>query len=70
MVHSLFDLVADGNFWFFLVAASCNGAMKVTTNSWDYLLVEDAEKSQITHIYSLVIMCGQLSALFAPISVL
>jgi MFS family permease len=42
--------------------------MKVTTNSWDCLLVEDAEKSQITRIYSLVISCGHLSALFAPIS--
>jgi MFS family permease len=56
------------NFWFFLVAALFNGMMKVTTNSWDCLLVEDAEKSQITRIYSLVIVCGQLSALFAPIS--
>ncbi|WP_010259946.1 MFS transporter [Treponema primitia] len=56
------------NFWFFLVAALFNGTMKVTTNSWDCLLVEDAEKSQITRIYSLVISCGHLSALFAPIS--
>ncbi|MDR2135910.1 MAG: MFS transporter [Treponema sp.] len=56
------------NFWFFFVAALFNGAMKVTTNSWDCLLVEDAEKSQITRIYSLVIVCGQLSALFAPVS--
>jgi MFS family permease len=56
------------NFWFFLVAALFNGTMKVTTNSWDCLMVEDAEKSQITRIYSLVVICGQLSALFAPIS--
>ncbi|MDR1867903.1 MAG: MFS transporter [Treponema sp.] len=56
------------NFWFFLVAALFNGAMKVPTNSWDCLLVEDAEKNQITSIYSLVIICGQFSALFAPIS--
>ncbi|GHV61077.1 hypothetical protein AGMMS49587_04260 [Spirochaetia bacterium] len=56
------------NFWFFLVAALFNGSMKVTTNSWDCLLVEDAEKSQITRLYSLVGICGQLSALFAPIS--
>jgi MFS family permease len=56
------------NFWFFFVAALFNGAMKVPTNSWDCLLVEDAEKSQITRLYSLVIVCGQLSALFAPIS--
>jgi MFS family permease len=56
------------NFWFFLVAALFNGTMKVTTNSWDCLLVEDADKKDITRIYSLVISCGHLSALFAPIS--
>jgi MFS family permease len=56
------------NFWFFLIAALFNGTMKVTTNSWDCLLVEDAEKSEITRIYSLVVSCGHLSALFAPIS--
>jgi MFS family permease len=56
------------HFWFFFVAALFNGMMKVTTNSWDCLLVEDAEKNMITRIYSLVIVCGQLSALFAPIS--
>ncbi|MDR2746671.1 MAG: MFS transporter [Treponema sp.] len=56
------------NFWFFLAAALFNGVLKVTQNSWDCLLVEDAEKEHITRIYSLVIVCGQLSALFAPIS--
>jgi MFS family permease len=57
-----------GGFWFFFIAALFNGAMKVPTNSWDCLMVEDAEKSQITRIYSLAVVCGQLSALFAPIS--
>jgi MFS family permease len=56
------------NFWFFLAAAIFNGTMKIPTNSWDCLLVEDAKKDQITRIYSLVIVCGQLSALFAPVS--
>jgi MFS family permease len=66
-VPCLIWLRAEG-FWFFFVAALFNGAMKVTTNSWDCLLVEDAEKDQITRIYSLVIVSGQLSALFAPIA--
>ncbi|GHV32366.1 hypothetical protein AGMMS4952_22600 [Spirochaetia bacterium] len=66
-IPCLIWLQAEG-FRYFLVAALFNGTMKVTTNSWDCLLVEDAEKSQITRIYSLVISCGQLSALFAPIS--
>lgn len=55
-------------FWFFAVAALFNGMMKITTVSWDCLLVEDAPKAKITHIYSWVIIAGNLSALFAPIS--
>ena len=58
---------AEG-FWFFLAAAVLNGTNGITTNSWHCLVVEDAEKKQITRIYSLITACGQLSALFAPIS--
>jgi len=56
------------NFWFFFAAALLNGTMKITQNSWDCLLVEDAEKDKITGIYSLVWVCANLSALLAPIS--
>ena len=56
------------NFWFFLVAAVLNGTNGVTTNSWHCLVVEDAEKKQITRIYSLIMVCGHLSGIFAPIS--
>ncbi len=55
-------------FWFFVVAALLNGMMKITTVSWDCLLVEDAPKDKITQIYSWVMITGNLSALFAPIS--
>jgi MFS family permease len=55
-------------FWFFVVAAVLNGTMKITTVSWDCLLVEDAPKDKITQIYSWVIIAGNMSALFAPIS--
>lgn len=55
-------------FWFFVVAAVFNGTMKITTVSWDCLLIEDAPKDKITKIYSLVMIAGQLSAIFAPIS--
>ena len=54
--------------WFFFVAALLNGTQRIPVNAWDCLLVEDADKSDITGIYSLVGVCGQLSALFAPIS--
>jgi MFS family permease len=56
------------NFWFFLAAALLNGTNGVTQNSWHCLLVEDAEKDKITRIYSIVMICAQLSALFAPIT--
>jgi len=55
-------------FWFFVIAALFNGMLKIPTVSWDCLLVEDAPKDKITHIYSWVIISGNLSALFAPIS--
>jgi len=56
------------NLWFFIAAALFNGAMQIPTNAWDCLLIEDAEKSQITGINSLVVIAAQLSVLFAPIS--
>jgi len=55
-------------FWFFVVAALFNGMMKIPTVSWDCLLVEDAPKDKITQIYSWILIAGNLSALFAPIS--
>ena len=58
---------AEG-FWFFLAAAILNGSNGITTNSWHCLVVEDAEKKQITRIYSLIMAFGQLSGIFAPIS--
>ncbi|MCL2804865.1 MAG: MFS transporter [Treponema sp.] len=58
---------AEG-FLFFLVAAIINGSNGVTANSWTCLLIEDAEKKQITRIFSLTIAFGQLSAIFAPIT--
>ena len=58
---------AEG-FWFFLIAAILNGTLAVTANSWTCLLIEDAEKKQVTSIFSVVIACGQFSAFFAPIS--
>jgi len=56
------------NFQFFLVAAVLNGTNGVSSNSWNCLLVEDADKKLITRIYSIVVAFGQFSAFFAPIS--
>jgi MFS family permease len=55
-------------FGMFLGASVINGVLQVTQNSWDCLMVEDARRDQITSIYSLVIVAGQMSAIFAPIA--
>jgi len=37
-------------------------------SAWGCLLIEEAEKSKITHIFTLIMVCGHLSALFSPIT--
>jgi len=55
-------------FWLFLGASIVNATWQITQNSWDCLMVEDADRQQIPRIYSLVMVAGHMSALFAPIS--
>ena len=56
------------DFRFFLVAAVFNGAMRVPMTAWGCLLIEDSDKSQYTHIFTLIMVCGHLSAMFSPIT--
>ena len=56
------------NFWAFLIASVVNGSWQVTQNSWDCLLVEDVERTEITKVYSLIKVAAEFSALFAPIA--
>ena len=75
---ALFDFIAysipcliwasSQGFWFFAVAALLNGVMKVPTVAWSCLVVEDAPRDKITHIYSWITIGANMSALFAPIS--
>ena len=58
------------NFWYFFIAALVNGTMQIVSNAWNCLLIEDAEKSQITRIHSLVVVAVQLSSFLGPIVVL
>ena len=57
------------NFWYFLAAALVNGTMQIVGNSWNCLLVEDADKNQITKIHSLVVAAVQLSSFLGPVVV-
>jgi len=56
------------NFWWFVVAASFNGLMQITDNSWTCLLIEDAEKRSLVRIFSLLHMIAQLAVIFAPLA--
>ena len=67
VIPCVFWAVAQ-NFWAFLIASLVNGALQVTQNAWDCLLVEDVERSELTKVYSLVKAAGEFSALFAPIA--
>ncbi|CAM3299528.1 MFS transporter [Occultella aeris] len=77
---ALFDIIAWAipcliwafaqDFWWFLIASVINGVWQVTQNSWDCLLVEDVDRSEIPKVYSLVKVAGEFSALFAPIAAL
>ncbi|MCL2008041.1 MAG: MFS transporter [Treponema sp.] len=58
------------NFWFFFVAALINGAVQIAHNSWQCLIAEDTERSEITGVHSLISVGVQLSAFFAPITAL
>jgi MFS family permease len=58
------------NFWWFVIAASFNGMWQITDNSWTCLLVEDAEKSAMVKIFSLVHMSGHIAVVFAPLAAL
>jgi len=78
LTNAVFDVIAfvipcliwafAQDFWAFLAASLLNGALQVTQNAWDCLMVEDAERDQITGIYSLVRVAADCSALFAPIA--
>ena len=58
------------NFWFFLAAAIVNGCNQVVINSYNCLLIEDAEASQITGIKSLSLIAAQFSSFLGPLIVI
>jgi MFS family permease len=60
--------MASSDYRLFVVAAMLNGFRMIAESAWGCLLVEDAKKDQIIHIYTWVHICGNLTALFAPIA--
>ena len=56
------------NFWWFVAAAAFNGMMQITDISWSCLFIEDAEKSSLVKIFSLLHMIAQVAVIFAPLA--
>jgi MFS family permease len=56
------------NFTYFVVAAIINSVWRVTHNSWQCLLVEDADPRLLVDVYSWVYIGGLLAAFFSPLA--
>lgn len=66
-IPSLISAIAQ-NYWYFLIAGIINSVWRVTHNSWNCLLVEDADKDQLVDIYSWIYIAVTLSGFVAPIA--
>ena len=66
-VPSIISAIAQ-NFWYFLIAGAINSVWRVTHNSWNCLLVEDADKDQLVDIYTWIYIAVTLSGFVAPIA--
>ncbi len=53
---------------YFAVAAIFNAMWRISANSWTCLLVEDAEETELVHIWTWIYIAGLLSAFFAPLA--
>ena len=53
---------------YFIVAAVFNAMWRISMNSWTCLLVEDAEKDQLVHIWTWIHIAGLMAAFFAPLA--
>lgn len=56
------------NYAWFIVAALFNGVWRVTENSWDLLLIEDAPEDQLVTLYSISHVAGLLAGFVTPLA--
>jgi MFS family permease len=66
-VPALISAIAQ-NFWYFLVAVIINSIWRITNNSWNCLLVEDAEPEQLMDIYSWIYIANLVVGFVAPLA--
>ncbi len=56
------------NFYYFLAAVIIGAVWRVSSTSWLCMLVEEAEESQLVHIYTWIDIAGYSAAFFTPIA--
>lgn len=56
------------NFYYFLAAAIVNAVWRVTSNSWQCLMVEDADPDQLVDVWSWIYIAGLLVAFISPLT--
>lgn len=66
-IPSILAAIAQ-NFWYFLVAGIINSVWRITHNSWNCLLVEDADKDQLVDIYTWIYIAVNISGFVAPVA--
>lgn len=59
---------AAQDFWYFLAAALFNSAWRITYNSWQCLLAEDAAPDQLVDIYTWANIVEEVPGLIAPLA--
>ena len=58
----------SNNFWLFVIAVLFNSAERIALNSWQCLLIEDAQQKDMLNIYTWTTIGGLVAVFFAPIS--
>ena len=76
----IFDIIAWGvtmliwaaaqNIYFFVAAAVINAAIRVVSNSWHCLILEDSEPESMIHIFNFLQIAGIVAGFFAPVGAL
>jgi DHA1 family tetracycline resistance protein-like MFS transporter len=61
-------LTVSQNFYFFLAAFIIGSMWRISSTSWLCMLVEDADQSQLVHIYTWIEIAGYSAAFFSPIA--
>jgi MFS family permease len=64
----MFIYAVSQNFFYFLAAVIVGSVWRISSTSWLCMLVEDADQSQLVHIYTWIEIAGYSAAFFSPIA--